>query len=44
MSTAEAEATYIFCLYKFQGGITHQDFAGHRGTIRTGDVQVRDIN
>lgn len=23
-----------------QGGITHQDFAGHKGTIRTGDVQV----
>ncbi|XP_061348362.1 pirin-like protein [Gastrolobium bilobum] len=25
--------------YMLQGGITHQDFAGHRGTIRTGDVQ-----
>ncbi|XP_009339875.1 pirin-like protein [Pyrus x bretschneideri] len=25
--------------YMFQGAITHQDFAGHRGTIRTGDVQ-----
>ncbi|KAB2623009.1 pirin-like protein [Pyrus ussuriensis x Pyrus communis] len=25
--------------YMLQGAITHQDFAGHRGTIRTGDVQ-----
>lgn len=25
--------------YVLQGGITHQDFAGHRGTIRAGDVQ-----
>ncbi|KAG2720937.1 hypothetical protein I3843_02G045300 [Carya illinoinensis] len=25
--------------YMLQGGITHQDFAGHKGTIRTGDVQ-----
>lgn len=24
----------------FQGAFTHQDFAGHKGTIRTGDVQV----
>ena len=26
--------------WEFQGAITHQDFAGHKGTIRTGDVQV----
>ncbi|XP_017975926.1 PREDICTED: pirin-like protein [Theobroma cacao] len=25
--------------YMTQGGITHQDFAGHKGTIHTGDVQ-----
>ncbi|KAJ6401292.1 hypothetical protein OIU84_016663 [Salix udensis] len=25
--------------YMMQGGITHQDFAGHKGTIHTGDVQ-----
>ncbi|KAK3204779.1 hypothetical protein Dsin_018825 [Dipteronia sinensis] len=25
--------------YMLQGGITHQDFAGHTGTIHTGDVQ-----
>ncbi|XP_027352753.1 pirin-like protein [Abrus precatorius] len=25
--------------YMLEGGITHQDFAGHEGTIRTGDVQ-----
>lgn len=25
--------------YMLQGAITHQDFAGHKGTIRTGDVQ-----
>uniref|UniRef100_A0A2P2KTB9 Pirin-like protein n=1 Tax=Rhizophora mucronata TaxID=61149 RepID=A0A2P2KTB9_RHIMU len=25
--------------YMLQGAITHQDFAGHRGTIHTGDVQ-----
>ncbi|KAK7304278.1 hypothetical protein VNO77_45145 [Canavalia gladiata] len=25
--------------YVLEGGITHQDFAGHKGTIRTGDVQ-----
>ncbi|KAH1047119.1 hypothetical protein J1N35_037903 [Gossypium stocksii] len=25
--------------YMLQGGITHQDFAGHKGTIHTGDVQ-----
>ncbi|KAF5452041.1 hypothetical protein F2P56_027080 [Juglans regia] len=25
--------------YMLQGGVTHQDFAGHKGTIRTGDVQ-----
>ncbi|XP_048333913.2 pirin-like protein [Ziziphus jujuba] len=25
--------------YMLQGGMTHQDFAGHKGTIRTGDVQ-----
>ncbi|CAL0316297.1 unnamed protein product [Lupinus luteus] len=25
--------------YMLQGGITHQDFAGRKGTIRTGDVQ-----
>ncbi|KAK4341479.1 hypothetical protein RND71_039980 [Anisodus tanguticus] len=26
--------------YMLQGAFTHQDFAGHKGTIRTGDVQV----
>ncbi|EEF34992.1 pirin, putative [Ricinus communis] len=25
--------------YMLQGAITHQDFAGHKGTIHTGDVQ-----
>ncbi|XP_043691836.1 pirin-like protein [Telopea speciosissima] len=25
--------------YMLQGALTHQDFAGHKGTIRTGDVQ-----
>ncbi|WCJ41485.1 Pirin-like protein [Euphorbia peplus] len=25
--------------YMLEGGITHQDFAGHKGTIYTGDVQ-----
>ncbi|KAL0432971.1 UNVERIFIED_CONTAM: Pirin-like protein [Sesamum latifolium] len=25
--------------YVLQGGITHQDFAGHKGTIHAGDVQ-----
>ncbi|KAJ6873760.1 hypothetical protein NC651_032568 [Populus alba x Populus x berolinensis] len=25
--------------YMLQGSITHQDFAGHKGTIHTGDVQ-----
>ncbi|XP_062108086.1 pirin-like protein [Humulus lupulus] len=25
--------------YMLQGAITHQDFSGHKGTIRTGDVQ-----
>ncbi|KAF5465231.1 hypothetical protein F2P56_015256 [Juglans regia] len=25
--------------YMFQGAITHQDFAGNKGTIQTGDVQ-----
>ncbi|KAM7266344.1 hypothetical protein ACFE04_004241 [Oxalis oulophora] len=25
--------------YVLQGGITHQDFSGHKGTIHTGDVQ-----
>lgn len=25
--------------YMMQGGITHQDFAGHKGTIHAGDVQ-----
>ncbi|PON95580.1 Pirin [Trema orientale] len=25
--------------YMLQGAVTHQDFAGHKGTIRTGDVQ-----
>ncbi|KAJ9189068.1 hypothetical protein P3X46_000401 [Hevea brasiliensis] len=25
--------------YMLQGGITHQDFAGHKGTIHAGDVQ-----
>lgn len=25
--------------YMLQGAFTHQDFAGHKGTIRTGDVQ-----
>ncbi|KAJ6401293.1 hypothetical protein OIU84_016663 [Salix udensis] len=29
--------------YMMQGGITHQDFAGHKGTIHTGDVQVKDF-
>jgi hypothetical protein len=27
----------------YQGSITHQDFAGHKGTIHTGDVQVKDF-
>jgi len=27
-------------LVGLQGAFTHQDFAGHKGTIRTGDVQV----
>lgn len=26
--------------YMLDGAFTHQDFAGHKGTIRTGDVQV----
>lgn len=26
--------------YMLQGAFTHQDFAGHKGTIRTGDLQV----
>ncbi|CAA0819894.1 Pirin-like protein [Striga hermonthica] len=25
--------------YVLQGGVTHQDFAGHKGTIRAGEVQ-----
>ncbi|XP_004515582.1 pirin-like protein isoform X2 [Cicer arietinum] len=25
--------------YMLEGGITHQDFAGHKGTIRAGDIQ-----
>ncbi|KAL2506325.1 Pirin-like protein [Abeliophyllum distichum] len=25
--------------YMLQGAFTHQDFAGHKGTVRTGDVQ-----
>ncbi|CAK9170617.1 unnamed protein product [Ilex paraguariensis] len=25
--------------YMLQGAITHQDFAGHKGTIQTGDIQ-----
>ncbi|KAK2352096.1 pirin protein [Trifolium repens] len=25
--------------YMLEGGMTHQDFAGHKGTIRAGDVQ-----
>lgn len=28
--------------FEFQGAFTHQDFAGHKGTIRTGDVQVKN--
>lgn len=27
--------------FDLQGAFTHQDFAGHKGTIRTGDVQVQ---
>lgn len=27
-------------LFVKQGSFTHQDFAGHKGTIRPGDVQV----
>ncbi|GKU87591.1 hypothetical protein SLEP1_g1966 [Rubroshorea leprosula] len=26
--------------YMFQGGITHRDFAGHKGTIHTGDQRM----
>jgi hypothetical protein len=32
---------FDYCGY--QGGITHQDFAGHKGTIHTGDVQVKEF-
>lgn len=30
--------------YMLQGCFTHQDFAGHKGTIRAGDLQVRISN
>jgi hypothetical protein len=33
----------IFGYCGYQGSITHQDFAGHKGTIHTGDVQVKDF-
>jgi redox-sensitive bicupin YhaK (pirin superfamily) len=26
-----------------QGAVTHQDFSGRKGTIRTGDVQVQHL-
>jgi hypothetical protein len=29
------------CCFLMQGAFTHQDFSGHKGTIRAGDVQVR---
>lgn len=31
------------CFCWFQGAITHQDFAGHKGTIGPGDVQVTTL-
>jgi hypothetical protein len=31
-------------LLELQGAFTHQDFAGHKGTIRAGDVQVNLIS
>jgi hypothetical protein len=33
-----------FGLLGLQGAFTHQDFAGHKGTIRAGDVQVNLIS
>lgn len=30
--------------YMLDGAFTHQDFAGHKGTIRTGDLQVLVLN
>ncbi|KAM3318311.1 hypothetical protein ACQJBY_035823 [Aegilops geniculata] len=30
--------------YMLDGAFTHQDFTGHKGTIRTGDVQVRSTH
>ena len=37
------ERNNIWGFSGFQGGITHQDFAGHKGTIHTGDVQVKNF-
>jgi len=31
-------------LVGLQGAFTHQDFAGHKGTIRAGDVQVSSLS
>lgn len=28
--------------YLLSGSVDHEDFAGHKGTIETGDLQVRD--
>lgn len=36
----ELDEVLKLCLLCPQGGITHQDFAGHKGTIGVGDVQV----
>jgi hypothetical protein len=30
----------LLMVSSIQGAFTHQDFAGHKGTIGTGDVQV----
>uniref|UniRef100_A0A452ZVV7 Pirin N-terminal domain-containing protein n=1 Tax=Aegilops tauschii subsp. strangulata TaxID=200361 RepID=A0A452ZVV7_AEGTS len=29
--------------YMLEGGLSYHDFSGHKGTINTGDVQVRSL-
>ncbi|RRT52071.1 hypothetical protein B296_00050703 [Ensete ventricosum] len=30
--------------YMLEGAFTHQDFAGHKGTVRAGDLQGKDVS
>ena len=40
MVAVSSDLTFSLALERrFQGAVTHEDFEGHRGTIKAGDVQ-----